>query len=75
MGILITPLQQLLRDKRRPTREICQATGRSRYAVGRWKRGESYPLPGDARRLIELFEAEGLDFNGCYEASVEVEHG
>lgn len=75
MDMLITPLQRLLRDKARSTGEICEATGRTRYTVRRWRLGESYPERQDAQKLIELFGADQLDFNGCYEASVEVEHG
>jgi hypothetical protein len=43
--------------------------------VRRWRRGDTYPSPTDARRLIELFGADRLDFNGCYEAVETVEHG
>lgn len=52
--------------------EITQATGRTRYTVRRWKRGLTLPSPEDSRHLIALFGPDALDFNGCYEASIEV---
>lgn len=73
MVMTITPLQGLLRSKARSIGEVAQFTGRSRFTVRRWKLGLSVPQPDDARKLIELFGAEALDFNGCYQASVAVE--
>lgn len=72
MGTLITPLQHLLRSNGRKLSEVAQATGRSRYTVRRWKNGLKLPRPDEAQRLIEFYGRELLDFNGCYEASVEV---
>lgn len=72
MGIFITPLQHLLLSKARRMDEITQATGRTRYTVRRWKRGLTLPSPEDSRNLIALFGPDALDFNGCYEASIEV---
>ena len=72
MAMMITPLQQLLRDKILRTAEITQATQRSRYTVRRWRSGETFPHRTDAEKLIELFGPDRLDFNGCYEATVEV---
>ncbi len=73
MVIFITPLQGLLRSKTRSLGAVAQHTGRSRFTVRRWKLGLSVPQPDDARKLIELFGPEALDFNGCYEASIPVE--
>ena len=73
MGMMITPLQQLLRNKARRMDEITQATGRSRYTVRRWKKGLTVPSPDDSRNLIALFGPDALDFNGCYSASIEVQ--
>jgi len=58
-----------------------QATGKSRYSLRRWRLGESYPERPAAEALIALFSRyelelpDGpyrLDFNGCYEKSLEV---
>lgn len=73
--MLITPLQKLLRDKVVAPRQVREFTGRDRSTVYRWTTGESFPERLDCERLIELFGADVLDFNGCYVATVDVEHG
>ena len=65
----ITPLQWLLLNKILPHQRVRQVTGRDRVTVWRWAKGKSYPETSTAEQLIQLFEAERLDFNGCYEAS------
>lgn len=72
VAMKITPLQQLLLQRVVPVADILQATGRDRSTVSRWRRGMSFPERQDAEILIALFGAERLDYNGCYEASVEV---
>lgn len=62
----MTPLQKLLKQKTIPERRIREHTGRSRTTVFRWRRGISYPGPDDAKKLIELFGPDALDYNGCY---------
>lgn len=69
----ITPLQKLLRDKVVPDSVVRQVTGRTRFTLIRWRKGESFPEREDAEKLIALFGAHRLDFNGCYQVSVEVE--
>lgn len=70
--MMVTPLQVLLREKRRPLADVMRATGCQRHAVWRWANGTSYPERESAAALIALFESEGLDYNGCYMATVEV---
>jgi len=65
-----------------PDAEILQETGKSRYSLRRWRRGESFPERQAAEALIALFaryelelpdgQPYRLDFNGCYEKSLEV---
>ena len=68
----ITPLQWLLLNETGPTSRVRQVTGRGRGTVWRWATGRSFPERPDAERLIELYGADRLDFNGCYEASKEI---
>lgn len=64
----MTRLQRLLHLKAFRDAHIQQHTGRSRTTVFRWRTGRTCPAPDDARKLIELFGADQLDYKGCYEA-------
>lgn len=78
--MLITPFQQMLRDKVVPPGEIRQATRCSRTTLWRWQKGVSFPEKPQAEALIALFAERGaaLDYNGIYQATVlvlEAPHG
>lgn len=70
--IRITPLQRLLLEEIEAPARVLQVTGRERITLWRWKTGASSPERADAEKLIELFGAERLDFNGCYVADIEI---
>jgi len=70
----ITPLQKLLTDEAIDLSLVREAIGRSRTTIWRWREARSYPdASTDVPKLIELYREHGLDYNGCYEKSVEIE--
>ncbi len=71
---MITPFQLMLRQKVVPPAQIRQATSCSRSTLWRWQKGASFPEKPQAEALIALFSEAGqeLDFNGIYQASVDV---
>jgi len=58
---------QLLDDLRgkTPVTAIARATGRTRFAVARWLKGEAQPRLPDFLRLIEAASLRVLDFVAC----------
>lgn len=79
--MLITPLQYLLKEKALPIKTILNETGIHRTTLWRYKVGKENPEPPIADRLIKLFanvsteineEPYSLDFNGCYDKTIEV---
>lgn len=68
----ITPLQYLLLHKIKPWKEVRQAVGCERGILWRWSRGLSFPKRLNTDKLIEFYGPERLDYNGCFEASVEL---
>ena len=70
--MLITPLQKLLLYKVEPSARVVQATGLERTQIWNWKVGRAFPNRLNAKKLIELYGADRLDFNGCYVASIEI---
>lgn len=67
----ITLLQSLLRSNKRTVAQVMAATGRDRSTISRWRRGVTFPERADAELLIQLY-APDLDYNGCYDATIEV---
>jgi transcriptional regulator with XRE-family HTH domain len=47
--------------------ELAEATGRSRYAVGRWLKGQTEPRLPDFLRLVEASSLRLLDFLAIFE--------
>ena len=81
--MFITPLQYLLSEKVLSSSLIKSETGINRSTLLRWKKGEHQPDTKIARKLIQLYKEENivvngknyqLDFNGCYEKTVEVDN-
>lgn len=69
-----TNLQRLMAARGRGVvKELAEQLGRHRSVVSRWRRGQSFPERLDAERLIVIFAADGLDFNGIYQPTEEPE--
>jgi len=79
--MFVTPLQYLLAKKVLSSTLIKSETGINRSTLLRWKKGLCQPDRVNAKRLIDLYKEKNisindekyeLDFNGCYDKTVEV---
>ena len=68
----ITPLQYLLLTQCIDFARIREAAGISQVNLWKWRRGERFPNRLNAKVLIDLYGPDKLDYNGCYQRSVEI---